>query len=45
MRKNLFCKLFISLAIVVYTAANDQDVSESHPGSVRMMESEMVRCP
>ncbi len=45
MRKNLICKFFVLIAVLSATTLNAQKVSDKLPWSVRMTESEMVRCP
>ncbi len=45
MRKNLICKVFVFLTLLSTTSVFAQKVSKNLPWSVRMTESEMVRCP
>jgi unsaturated rhamnogalacturonyl hydrolase len=45
MKRNFICKAMMLLAVGLATAVNAQKVSEKQPWSVRMTESEMVRCP
>ena len=45
MNKNLFCSVFIILVLASTSILNAQKVSDKLPWSVRMTESEIVRCP
>ena len=46
MKKNLVCKLFVSgLLLTSSLGVSAQRVSKELPWSVRMVESEMIRCP
>lgn len=43
--KNLICKTFVVVAMLCSTQLFAQKVSDKLPWSVRMVESEMIRCP
>jgi len=45
MMNNLLCKTFVIGALVCSTQLSAQKVSDKQPWSVRMVESEMIRCP
>ena len=42
---NLLCKTFVMGALICSTQLSAQKVSDKQPWSVRMVESEMIRCP
>lgn len=45
MMNNLLCKTFVMGALICSTQLSAQKVSDKQPWSVRMVESEMIRCP
>ena len=45
MMNNLLCKTFVMGALICSTQLSAQKVSDKLPWSVRMTESEMIRCP
>lgn len=46
MKKNLLCKLFVSaLLLALPVGMSAQRVNKEQPWSVRMVQSEMIRCP
>ena len=45
MMNNLLCKTFVMGALLCSTQLSAQKVSDKQPWSVRMVESEMIRCP
>ena len=45
MMNNLLCKTFVMGALICSAQLSAQKVSDKQPWSVRMVESEMIRCP
>ena len=45
MKRNLICKTFVIGALLCSVSLAAQKVSDKLPWSVRMTESEMIRCP